>query len=169
MNLSRKQRGGKSLRPLDWVRFWHNVEIPRHAKGLKRKECWLWKGSKHVKDGRGWFTLNGATHYAPRIAYQMFFEDPQDLRVCHKCDNPTCVNPYHLFLGSDADNQNDAAKKLRHHNKLVPEEVLAIRSICIPNDRRFGYSALAKKYKVNPGAIWQAVNKTRWKHVGTND
>ena len=162
---SRKELGGSQLTPFDWVRFWSNVDIPRHVKGIKKDACWLWRGSNHRESKRGWFQLNGATWFAPRIAYQMFFGDPGDLYVCHKCDNPQCVNPYHFFLGTNHDNQEDSAIKGRKHNKLTPETVRAIRIECVPNDREKGYSALGRKYCVNPASIWQVIKGVRWKHV----
>ena len=162
--MTRKQRGGNQLQPFDWVRFWSNVEIPRHAKGPKKKQCWLWRGSCDV-EGRGYFQLNGATWYAPRIAYQMFFGDPGSLLVCHTCDNPSCVNPFHFFLGTDSQNQTDAAIKGRKNNKLTPDVVRAIRQECVPHDPNFGFSALGRKYNVNPASIWQVVRGIRWTHV----
>ena len=163
--MSRKTLGGSNLRPFDWVRFWSNVDVPRHLKGPKKNACWLWRGSKHTRDGRGWFQLNGATWYAPRIAYKMFYADPGEMLVCHKCDNPACVNPKHLFLGTGSDNGIDCAIKGRKASKITPDIVRAIRRECIPNDPDFGFSALARKYGVNPGAIWNAYYKQRWAWV----
>ena len=163
--MTQKQQGGSNLRPYDWVRFWQNVTIPRHSKGLKNKVCWIWRGSKHKQDGRGWFTLNGASWYASRIAYQMFYGDPGAQNVCHTCDTPECVNPYHLFLGSNSDNQTDCAIKGRKRGKLTPSIVRQIRIECIPHDPHKGYSALGRKYCVSPASIWQVVRGVRWRHV----
>ena len=163
--MTRKERGGSALKAFDWVRFWSNVDVPRHAKGPDNKKCWNWRGSIHKRDGRGWFQLNGATWYATRIAYQMFHGDPGDLLVCHTCDNPSCVNPRHLFLGTNSVNQTDCAIKGRKKGKLTPEIVRAVRIECIPNTRDKGYSALARKYDVNPGAVWNAVHRKRWAWV----
>lgn len=163
--LTRKQRGGNQLCPDDWVRFWQNVDIPRHTKGLKKRACWNWKGSVNKNDQRGWFTLNGASWYAPRIAYQMYNGDPGEMLVCHSCDNPRCVNPRHLFLGTSSVNQTDCAVKGRKAHKLTADEVRAIRKECVPGDRERGFSALARRYGVNPGAVWNAYYRKRWAWV----
>ena len=129
--------------------------------------CWEWLGSKHPTDGRGQFIVNGRREYALRVAWIIFNGDiPEGLHACHTCDNPPCVNPRHLFLGTLQQNQEDCAKKGRKADtKLNPDMVRQIRQECIPNDPEFGYSGLGRKYNVNAGAIWRVVKRTRWKHV----
>lgn len=125
--------------------------------------CWLWEGCN--VEGRGQIVIGGATHYVPRIVWEIFFGDPGHMLVCHTCDNPACVNPRHLFLGTSSDNQMDCTKKGRKKAKMTPAMVVAVRAECIPHDREKGFSALARKYGVNPGAVWNAFYKRRWKHV----
>lgn len=140
-------------------RFWSKVSTG----GLD--ECWLWHGG--ITKGYGDIRFAGVTYKAHRISFLLANGSIDDaLLICHKCDTPLCVNPRHLFMGTNIENNRDSAiKGRRYDTKLSPDIVRAARAECIPNDRTYGYSALAKKYHVNPGAIWQAVNRTRWEHV----
>lgn len=83
-------------------RFWAKVD--------KSGNCWNW--TSQAPDGYGEFKLNKKTYRASRISYFLHTgENPQALVVCHSCDNPLCVNPNHLFLGSDATNAQDRQSK----------------------------------------------------------
>jgi len=88
-------------------RFWNKIEKKEPDK------CWIWKGAKQ-KSGYGRFKINGKLYLAHRVCYELTFGIiPNNLWVLHKCDNPKCVNPHHLFLGTRSDNMNDALKKGR--------------------------------------------------------
>ena len=78
--------------------------------------CWEWKRSK-TKFGYGQFTVNKIHILAHRMAYAIFYgEVPTSLCVLHRCDNPSCVNPEHLFLGTYLDNNRDMSLKRRSVN-----------------------------------------------------
>lgn len=108
-------------------RFWSKV--------LKTRidECWLWNAAKN-KLGYGLFWLNGAQG-AHRVSYTLAFGPiPSGMDVRHKCDTPSCVNPNHLELGSQADNNQDMVLRRRHARKerhgfakLTQEDVDAIK------------------------------------------
>ena len=90
------------------IRFWEKVEIAEPG------VCWLWLASLNNK-GYGAFQGENKTWQAHRFSYQLHFGDiPEGLCVCHHCDNPQCVNPNHLFLGTYSDNNFDCVSKGRH-------------------------------------------------------
>lgn len=92
-------------------RFWPKVE--------KTDSCWIWKAARRP-DNYGQFKFRGQMMNANRVSWILHNgEIPDGLLVCHRCDNPPCINPDHLFLGSHQDNRTDAVKKGRiwvgHH------------------------------------------------------
>lgn len=84
--------------------------------------CWHW-GSTIKRDGYGQFWLQGASHRAHRVSWVLFRgEIPQGKWVLHHCDTPRCVNPDHLWLGDNSENQIDCARKGRTNLQRHPEQ-----------------------------------------------
>ena len=132
------------------------------AKAVKRRGCWLWNGNAHKKgygclwhDGR----LMRATHASWGIHRGVV---PRGLYVLHKCDNPPCTNPKHLFLGTQGDNMTDKALKSRAGKKLTG---MAAGSIRREHARGVPATVLAKKYKVSDCTIRLVARRITWRHV----
>lgn len=100
-----------AARPMP-VRFWEKVS--------KSNGCWIFSASPNRENGYGRIWFNRKHHFAHRISYEMHFgKIPKDKLVLHKCDNPPCVNPDHLFLGTDKDNTHDCIAKGRFRGFTV--------------------------------------------------
>jgi hypothetical protein len=86
------------------------------SKIIKTKECWIWTGHKNHKGyGVLWDSKSKKLKRTHRLSFETFNGKIKDkLHVLHRCDNPSCINPLHLFLGTNSDNQKDAVKKGRH-------------------------------------------------------
>jgi|SRR3990167_672660 len=132
-------------------------------------ECWEWIGA-HTDVGYGVFgrPMRGAH----RVSYALYYGKlPANLLVCHKCDNPKCVNPHHLFLGTHSDNMKDRNTKGRNvvrgerHglHKLTNDEVVDIRELYA--NKIFSQYELADLCGVSVMTINWAVNSKSWKHV----
>jgi hypothetical protein len=90
-------------------RFWEKVNVGTPD------ECWTWAACTNPL-GYGWINVNNSGELAHRISWLINHgEIPEGLVICHKCDNPPCVNPNHLFLGTQKDNMQDYARKGLHH------------------------------------------------------
>ena len=158
--------GNKNLTDLD--RFWSKVD-----KSYGPDACWIWTACKQ-SGGYGRFGLNGKTVQAHRYSYAAAHGWPAaDRHVCHACDNPSCVNPAHLFLGTDADNLADMRRKGRaspppkndlrgeRHGmaRLTAEQVLEIRR------RSETCRALAPIYGVSYATIASVKRGDSWGHL----
>lgn len=102
------------LTPRQLARFWSHVE--------KADGCWEWTGTVSA-GGRAAISFNCVSYYAYRVSYMLAYGPvPVDLLVCHRCDNPLCVRPDHLFLGTHADNAQDCRDKGRNHVPTIRDE-----------------------------------------------
>lgn len=120
-------------------RFWSKVN---KSEG---DGCWIWTGCK-TKNGYGRFLFDGKVRIATRIALILSGKTPPEgLLILHKCDNPPCVNPGHLFVGTMKDNQQDAAAKGRFWIQRHPEKGEDSRNSRLTNAQAVEIRMLSKQ------------------------
>lgn len=153
-------------RPLE-ERFWEKVS--------KGEGCWEWTAGRHTQ-GYGMIVIERRNTPAHRVSYELAHGPiPDSLHVLHKCDNPPCVRPDHLFLGTHADNMRDARNKNRlvaHRGskhgcaKLTEKQIGKIRATYSFRGMNGGWTLkeLAAKYGVTFHAIWRIVARKTWQH-----
>ncbi len=151
------------------ARFWEKVR--------KGPNCWAWVGAK-ARKGRGVIWVNGHNTTATRISWEIHkrYSPPKDLYICHLCNNPSCVNPKHLYLATHQENLQDASRdgllatakdgESNPRSILTENAVRDIRQRYIPNCRGdYGARYFADKYGVKIPAILCVVRRKTWSHV----
>jgi hypothetical protein len=145
--------------------FWQKVD--------RSGQCWIWTGYR-LPGGYGRLTWRGTHAYAHRISWVITRGPiPGDLSVLHRCDNPPCVRPDHLFLGTQADNMADRDQKGRHRtnprrgescwrSRMTEESVCTARAM-----RSSGHTlrSIGTYLGVHHNTIEAVVNGRSWKHV----
>lgn len=157
-------------------------------------QCWLWIAARD-KDGYGRFFLNGQTRRAHRVSYEIVHGPiPDELETLHSCDNPPCVNPNHISVGTSLDNSQDCIQKGRHIWTTNPErcprghahylygqvvcslpgetnpaakltEVQVIAIRAAHAEGQFNYRQIATCYGVTAECIGHIVRRRAWKHI----
>jgi hypothetical protein len=134
-------------------RLWRRVD--------KSGDCWVWTGGRYRK-GYGKFD---ALQYAHRVSWEIHNGPiPKGLYVLHKCDNPPCVRPDHLFLGTLADNNADMLTKGRYNTKLSEDQVAEIKRML--NTGLYSQQEIADSFGVNQtlisfikrGVVWSRIS-----------
>ena len=148
------------------IRFWSKVD--------KSGECWLWTGCRDRR-GYGRFRFRGRTSLAHRVSWTLTHGQPSDdLFVLHRCDTPSCVNPDHLFMGTQTDNMRDCSSKGRtsrhasslHGNnngnsRFTPEQVRQMRTMHSNGHSRVDIS---KRFGASKTSVAYIVTRRYWRH-----
>ncbi len=147
-------------------RFIAKMDIPR-----PNKYCIVYLGSLS-KDGYGIFGINKKSYPAHRISYELFVgKIPKNMMVLHKCDNPKCVAPQHLFLGTHLDNMKDMVAKKRNASnkgekhgcsKLLEKDVIKIKKLL---DKGIKRRIIAEMFKISSATVYDIKYKRSWKHL----
>lgn len=147
------------------ARFWNKVDMKTID------SCWDWVAGRD-RDGYGRIKLGRFDHQAHRVAWVLSVGPiPDGLCVLHRCDRPSCVNPGHLFLGTNTDNVHDKVRKGRSadqrgeangYSKLTRTDVLAARAAWNAGESA---ASIARRYHVNRTTINRIVTGKRWAHL----
>lgn len=152
------------LSPSDLQRFWSKVNIG------DPNECWEWQAGKQ-HSGYGNFSLRGQGVRAHRVSWALANGPiPKGRLILHRCDNPPCVNPNHLFDGSQADNMHDMSNKGRSPcgeksavTDFTEEEIYSIRCRYARGETQ---RELAEEFRVAQSTIGRIVRFEVWEDVG---
>ena len=132
--------------------------------------CWIWMLDCD-QNGYGKISIKNKAYYAHRVSWELHNNSiPKGMFVCHKCDNPSCVNPDHLFLGTQSDNMQDMKSKGRdnyvngENHKFAKLREKDVRKILISNKTN---NELAKQYDISSSQICLIRRRGSWKHVET--
>jgi hypothetical protein len=164
----------KKNKPVETKSCYELTPKERLLKFVKINEetnCWDWIGAKNRK-GYGSLHFGGKTRIAHRMSYELYVgEIPSGLLVCHHCDQPECINPEHLFLGTDLDNSNDKFLKGRQRflvgednvtSKLTTFEIVEIKNML---KEGIGLTVIAKKYNTSRSNIDSIKKHKSWRHI----
>jgi len=137
--------------------FWSKVE--------KSSDCWEWRGARKTPGGYGHFRYKGKTLKAHRFAWEAIYGPiPPGIHILHKCDNPGCVNPGHLFAGNAKDNACDAVSKGRAAGQKLPvSDARKIRELY--STEKFTHAELGKLFRVSRRTIGDIVNRHTFTQV----
>ena len=162
--------------------------IPIHIRFAKKvyldlqSGCWEWRGAKN-ENNYGVLGIGRRREgliKAHRCSYQIFrfVELVKDELVCHKCDNPSCVNPKHLFIGSNKDNVHDMMKKGRNSlppihngkaNKQAKIDENKVRELFYLNAQGLSSRKIASKLGISKTTVLNVLNGNIWKHVNMSN
>lgn len=132
--------------------------------------CWLWSGAMERHGYGRLFGSDGHIQSAHRASWEIHNGPIADgLCVCHRCDTPACVNPSHLFLGSQRENIQDASRKRRTplgerqgHSKLKNAEVLEIRRLAASGEKQ---KDIGRRFGIAQPTVSEIVARRRWPHI----
>jgi len=143
-------------------RFWKHVDL---WFGITDEDCWNWIGAKSERGYGRMTNREGRTRIASRISWILNRGKVSDnMQVCHSCDNPACVNPSHLWIGTQDENMRDMSIKERScKTKLTAETVKEIRKNYSSGE--FTQRQLAKAHGIRQSSLWNILAGKSWRHI----
>lgn len=165
MSATKKRREFSRNRTPEW--FWQRVDkTSGHGPG---GECWVWMGKK-FKQGYGYLRYGGRSCKAHRLAWELTNGPiPAGMSILHACDNRPCVNPSHMSIGTQTENNADCFAKGRFARgeraskaKLAEAQVLEVLAAL---QRGESQNSVAKRYEVSSTSIWKIATGQSWKHL----
>jgi len=145
---------GMKLTEIELGRFWAKVD--------KTDGCWIWIGAKNAT-GYGLIRFKRKSYRAHRVSYEFANgEIPDGLYICHKCDNPSCVNPEHLFTGTATDNAIDMTNKGRSSAILTPNQVMEIFD---QRGNGITHQDIANKYGIARSTVSNLMRGLNWASI----
>lgn len=129
----------------------------RQKYDINENGCYIWQGA--TRGNYGLFRFNNKIESAHRVSYMLFCEEiiPSNMVIRHTCDNPLCVNPNHLTIGTNQDNYNDRNKRAQFNSKLTGEQVRYIFNSDISDKE------LSQKYNIGIDAIKRIKQGKAWR------
>jgi len=138
--------------------------------------CWIWTAGRRGRQGYGSFSIAGRDEYAHRVAWVLLVGPvPEGMKVCHNCpggDNPACVNPAHLWLGTQADNMRDCVAKGRHNKPRGedhPKAILSADAVCnirtLRSTTTLSAREIGNRYGVDKTTVQRVLSGKNWHHV----
>lgn len=152
----------KLLTENDQSLFWSHVDKP------DADACWNWQLAKD-KDGYGVSKFNGKKIAAHRLSFYFATGKLSELWILHKCDNPSCVNPKHLYEGTNRENVRDRTERnpyqLGENNNRAKLTADKVRQARLLHQEGCRFSDLARQFGVVKGVIRAAILRETWRHV----
>ena len=154
------------------VRFWRDLtkEGPIHP---VVGQCWIWlRGNLSDYCAYGHISVKHKHIRVHRFSYELHFgKVPEGLHVLHRCDTPLCVNPSHLFLGTEQENKDDMVSKGRQAkgsecggSKLTEEQVTEIKRRYVYRHPKHGQRAMSREFGVSQAAIHLIISGKNWRY-----
>lgn len=136
---------------------WKKIDIKNN------NECWNWIGCLN-HDGYGEIKINYKKYLVHRVVYELIYDSiPDGLLVLHKCNNPSCCNSNHLYIGTHEDNMKQMTKDLRQAYKLSPKNILEIRNLYSTGN--YSQRKLGDMFNVDHSTIGDVISKKTGRYI----